>query len=566
MDAKLKEDLFRRYVTLLERRLEGGGDYAGTRSAPEGHRGRHKDSEALLSTATALLGAYQPDPGQRFRMVRYYEVVENSLRCQRGGNIKSLERAFHTLETICTNLLLFPWKKEFRCIKTFTGPYVYHLQSAISDGELRTLMRTIGYASDHDSQFHLQEHPGGAAHLRQLAFELFLAQAECRLLGEVVALARGSASEMEALELRRGCRDDAAGCAEALRRRDSLGADMARLSVRPLDIERPHGHHLRRGSRPSKSVDVTDGAGHWHAAMSKPVLKASLSLRKEPLFVDAEEDMKDEILRPCTSASLFSVAAPPSYSPVADFFPIQSPPPADAYTSYHLSSLDEIDLYTERGVATGRQTPSRPPSREPRDARDAWLLKAHSSHAKCQGCGLGCSPAASCQRCDVTLCPACHDVEPSPCCGPQDYHPKSPRPLDGYIPVKEKLSVYSSTHSHLHPLTLTHSHSHPHPQMAEKPLMSTKLFASKSVALTTPKGVGGGGGVIDRLSIGGSRCGFCNKPGASHTCVNCSKVSCDTCMGLYAKDICTRKNPQHSFVPNHQLNFKSGTISHLVYR
>ncbi|XP_037335148.2 spermatogenesis-associated protein 2 [Pungitius pungitius] len=565
MDAKLKEDLFRRYVTLLERRLEVGGEYAANGSAPAGgDRGRHKDSEALLSTATALLGAYQPDPGQRFRMVRFYEVVESSLRCQRGGSIKSLERAYNTLETICTNLLLFPWKKEFRCIKTFTGPYVYHLQSAISDGELRTLMRTIGYACDHDAQFRLQEHPGGSNHLRQLAFELFLAQAECRLLGEVVALARGSASELEALELRRGCRDDAAGCAEALRRRDSLGADMSRLSVRPPDIERPHGHHLRRGSRPSKSVDVTDGAGHWHAAMTKPVLKASLSLRKEPLFVDAEEDMKDEIIRPCTSASLFSVAAAPSYSPVADFFPIQSPPPPDAYTSYHLSSLDEIDLYTERGVgAGGRQTPSRPPSREPRDARDAWLLKAHGG-VKCQGCGLGCSSVAACPRCDTVLCPACHDVDPSPCCGLQDYHAKPPRPLDGYIPVKEKLSVYSNAQSHLHPhpLTLTHSHSHPHPhpQMAEKPLMSAKLFASKSVALTTPKGGG------ERLSLGGSRCGFCNKPAASHTCVNCSKVSCDSCMGLYGKDICTRKNPQHSFVPNHQLNFKSGTMSHMVYR
>uniref|UniRef100_A0A3B5LS33 Spermatogenesis associated 2 n=1 Tax=Xiphophorus couchianus TaxID=32473 RepID=A0A3B5LS33_9TELE len=523
MDAKLREDLFRRYVTALERRPEGG--YTGTGSTLEGDRSRHKDSEALLSTSTALLGAYQPDPGQRFRMVRFYEMVENSLRCQRGGNLKSLERAFHTLETICTNLLLFPWKKEFRCIKTFTGPYVYHLQSAISDAELRTLMRTIGYTCEHDSQFRLLDHPGDSSHLRQLAFELFLAQAECRLLGEVVAL--------------------------ALRRRDSLGADIARLSVRPLDIERPYAHHLRRGSRPSKSVDVTDGAGHWHPAVNKPILKASLSLRKEPLFVDTEEDMKDEII-----------------SPVADFFPMQSPPPVDPYTSYHMSSLDDIDLYTERGgVGTGgRQTPSRPPSREPRDARDGWLLKAHGS-VKCQGCGLGCSTMASCQRCDMILCSACHDIDPSPCCGLQDYHSKSPRPLDGYIPVKEKLSVYSNAqphpHLHPHPLTLTHSHSHPHPhpQMLEKPLMPTKLFPSKSVAMTTPKA-----GSTERISIGGSRCGFCNKPGASHTCVNCSKVSCDSCMGLYAKDVCTRKNPQHNFVPNHQLNFKSGTISHLVYR
>lgn len=115
MDAKLREDLFRRYVTALEKRLEGG--YTGNGTTLDRDKNRHKESEALLSTATALLGAYQPDPGQRFRMVRFYEMVENSLRCQRGGSLKSLERAFQTLETICTNLLLFPWKKEFRCIK-----------------------------------------------------------------------------------------------------------------------------------------------------------------------------------------------------------------------------------------------------------------------------------------------------------------------------------------------------------------------------------------------------------------------------------------------------------------
>lgn len=117
MDAKLKEDLFRRYVTALEKRLEEVGGSTATRITLNGDKGRNKDSEALLSTATALLGAYQPDPGQRFRMVRFYEVVENSLRCQRGCNLKTLERAFNTLETICTNLLLFPWKKEFKCIK-----------------------------------------------------------------------------------------------------------------------------------------------------------------------------------------------------------------------------------------------------------------------------------------------------------------------------------------------------------------------------------------------------------------------------------------------------------------
>lgn len=110
MDAKLKEDVFRRYLTALENQDEAHVERRKKKNW-------HKDLEALLSIATALLGAYQPDPDQRFWMVPFYEVVENSLRCQKGATLKSLEKAFHTLETICTNLLLYPWKKEFRCIK-----------------------------------------------------------------------------------------------------------------------------------------------------------------------------------------------------------------------------------------------------------------------------------------------------------------------------------------------------------------------------------------------------------------------------------------------------------------
>lgn len=519
-------------------------------------------------------------------------------------------------------------------LQTFTGPYVYQLQSAMCEQDLRWLLRSMGYTrSEQETQYTVAREapPAGSQHLRQLAFELLLAQAECRLLAEVVALSRGAANELEALELRKASREDAAGCAEALRRRDSLTPiDLSRLSLRPIEtVERAatphhhihHHHQLRRSSRPSKSVDVTDSAGHWHPAGSKPVLRTSLSLRKEPLFVDAEEEeARDEILTRSNvvpTATLFSLASTPSYSPssssssitasvvasAADFFPIQSPPPPSepSYSSYHLSSLDEVDLYTERGG--GRQTPSsasssRPPSREP---RDGWLLKAHGG-AKCQGCGLGCSVLSSCQHCDTVLCSSCLACEPTPCCGYQDYPipnhkatttvpPQLSRPLDGYLPAKEKLSVYSNAHTHSHPhmhthphahhvLPLTHAHMHPHPhphplshthsQLLDKPpLGSTKLYPSKPVAMVTTSGGPAGVSVGERLSsIGGSssRCGFCNKPGAAHTCVNCSKVSCDSCMGLYGGDACTRKTPHHSFLPNHQLNYKSSTISHLVYR
>lgn len=109
MDSKLREDLLKKYVQSLECRLEVGG----------GRGGQHQGVEeaGLCSAATALLSLHQVDPAHRFQLVRFYEVSENALRTLRSSSLQALETAFNTLETICTNLLLYPWKKEFRCIK-----------------------------------------------------------------------------------------------------------------------------------------------------------------------------------------------------------------------------------------------------------------------------------------------------------------------------------------------------------------------------------------------------------------------------------------------------------------
>lgn len=517
----------KKYVQSLECRLEVGG----------GRGGQHQGvgEAGLCSAATALLSLHQVDPAHRFQLVRFYEVSENALRTLRSSSLQALETAFNTLETICTNLLLYPWKKEFRCIKTFTGPYVYCLQSALCDSDLRSLLRSMGYSRDQELQFHAREPSGGIAQLRQMAFELFLAQMECRLLKELVAQAGGGSLDMEveAVEIRRVSREDARGCADTLRRREALTGEVSRLTVRRPECER--AYLKQRAGRPYKSVDVTDGAGHWQPSR-KPVLMTTLSLRKETLFVDAEEDQQDEIIRP--TPSLLS-ATGPAYSPVADFFPVTSaptePPPLSSYSSYHLSSLDEIDLYTDRGG--GCRLPSKQQSRDPRDNWGAKSPAASSVNVKCQGCGVGSTSVIACQKCDMILCPSCHAGEHSPCCGLQDF-PKVSRPSEGYLSGKEKLYVYSSTPTQS--------------QLPDKPQSNSKLLPSKVSTASS--------------SSNGSRCGFCNKPGASHTCLQCSKVSCDSCMTLYAKDSCGRKNTPHNFVPNNHLNYKCSSISHLVYR
>lgn len=406
---------------------------------------------------------------------------------------------------------------------------MYYLQGALCEADLRSLLLLMGYSREQELQFQAREQLGEPAHLRQLAFELFLARAECQLLAEAVALVGvGGASEAEAVEARRAGREGA-GPGDG-----SLAGEESRLSLRPVERDSGRGC-LRRGgagARPSRSVDVTDGAGSWQPPPSRPILRASLSLRKEPLYTDVQDDLKDEIPHPALSPALFS--APSSApSPLVEVYPCP------------LSSLDDVDLYTECGVY--RYALPRPPSREP---RDNWGPKPLSS-SKCQGCGRGYPSLASCHRCHLILCSSCHAQDPSPCCG---CPATSPRPIDSYLPAKEKqqLSVFSSTHSH----SLSNSHSHilSHSPLPEKPLTVSKLYPSKP--LVTLGSTGGGG----------SRCGFCNKPAASHTCVSCSKVSCDSCMGLYARETCSRKNVQHTFISNHQLNYKTSTNAHTLYR
>ncbi|KAG9329254.1 hypothetical protein JZ751_006336 [Albula glossodonta] len=205
MEGKaVRDDLFRKYAQSLELRAEeAAGDGSGGEQAGQG-----AELEAeLLSEARALLDACQGDPGQRFRMVRFYEEL----------------------------------------------------------------------------QFQARDHQGGPAHLRQLCFELFLARVECQLLAAVAASAGGGgASEVEAVEARRvgvGVRNGA------------LVGEVSRLSLR----ERDRGGALKRPAtvavtRPSRSVDVTDGEGSWQPPPSRPILRASLSLRKEPLYSDAQEE------------------------------------------------------------------------------------------------------------------------------------------------------------------------------------------------------------------------------------------------------------------------------------
>ncbi|XP_005074483.1 spermatogenesis-associated protein 2 [Mesocricetus auratus] len=515
MDTKYKDDLFRKYVQFHESKV----DTTPGKQQPGG-------DEYLRVAAATLLSLHKVDPLQRFRLIRFYEVVESSLRSLSGSSLSALHCAFSMLETVAINLFLFPWKKEFRSIKTYTGPFVYYVKSTLLEEDIRAILRFMGYEPELGTAYKLKELVE-SLQVKMVSFELFLATVECeQMLGIHSKVKDKGYSELDVVTERKGSTEDAHGCSDALRRRaesrEHLTTSMARVALQKSASERAaKDYYKTRVTKPSRSVDAYDSYWEGRKLSSKV---SSLGLRKDPLAMAVGDDLKDEIIRP--SPSLLTMSSSPHGSP--------DDPPSISHVnglgllrSTYFSTQDDVDLYTdsEPRATYRRQDALRP---------DVWLVKndAHSIYhkrspptkesalSKCQNCGLPCS-SSLCQRCDSLLgCPSASK---------SSAFPSKASAHDSLVhgaPVREKYVGQTQGFDRLPPV-----HSKPKPS-------------------TTAT----------------SRCGFCNRVGATNTCTQCSKVSCDACLGAYHYDPCCRKSELHKFMPNDQLNYKSTQFSHLVYR
>lgn len=512
MDAKYKDDLFRKYVQFHEGRADAA---PSQRPGGDGH---------LRAAACTLLSLHKVDPFHRFRLIQFYEAVESSLRSL-SSSLRALHCAFSVLETVAVNLFLYPWKKEFRSIKTYTGPFVYYVKSTLLEEDIRAILSYMGYVPELGTAYRLRELVE-TLQVKMVSFELFLAKVECEQMLEIHSQVKDKGySELDVLSERRSSAEDARGCSEALRRRaegrEHLTASMARVALQKSASERAAKDYYKpRVTKPSRSVDAYDS--YWESR--KPPLRASLSLRKEPVAADSGDDLKDEIIRP--SPSLLTMSSSPHGSP--DDLPTASPSNGlGLLRGTYFSAQEDVDLYTdsEPRAAYRRQDALRP---------DVWLVRndAHPAYhkrtpptkesalSKCQSCGLSCG-STLCQRCDSLLaCPSAS--KPSPFPGKAPAHDS----LAHGASLREKCSGQAQGLERL-----PHVHAKPKPS-----------------------------------GTATARCGFCNRPGATNTCTQCSKVSCDACLSAYHYDPCCRKGELHRFLPHSQLSYRCSPFSQLVYR
>ncbi|XP_068811867.1 uncharacterized protein [Struthio camelus] len=139
------------------------------------------DEAALKARARRLLGP------RRRGALDVCGVAERCRRARGGGGggggsvLRDLLKALEVLELLCVNLLLSPWRKEIKSLKTFTGNFVYYIQSVLPDDIVKTVLEKIGYIATTATEFSLVRKRNNEE-IKQTAFEIFLARTECETI------------------------------------------------------------------------------------------------------------------------------------------------------------------------------------------------------------------------------------------------------------------------------------------------------------------------------------------------------------------------------------------------
>ncbi|XP_067905288.1 spermatogenesis associated 2-like [Heterodontus francisci] len=152
---------------------------------PSGHDGICHDKELKrlikqqLIKRSADLVIFLPDDVAETVSKSLYKTVNYA------STLKLLIRAFELFELAAVNLFLYPWRNEFKTIKTFSGAYVHYLKPAIYHEDLVRIFEKMGYELMDNLQLEIKD-PPHSLDLIRLAFEFFVTRIECEILLEIV--------------------------------------------------------------------------------------------------------------------------------------------------------------------------------------------------------------------------------------------------------------------------------------------------------------------------------------------------------------------------------------------
>ncbi|NWV96089.1 SPA2L protein, partial [Machaerirhynchus nigripectus] len=146
-----------------------------------------------LQREPALLGALQEDA---------LALLARGLRDHPdpGLALQGLAGAFQLLELAAVNLYLFPWRREFGTIQTFSGAYVHLLRPALPEADLVRSLGRLGYEWQDRHHLAVARLPPGPA-LIAAAVGFLACRLECEILAELALWLRQPRAQ-ELLEAR----------------------------------------------------------------------------------------------------------------------------------------------------------------------------------------------------------------------------------------------------------------------------------------------------------------------------------------------------------------------------
>ncbi|NWT04319.1 SPA2L protein, partial [Mionectes macconnelli] len=167
---ELRQEFHQEYRRCLERELGPAGPCSDPAVA---ERLRQR-----LRREPALLGALQEDgPALVVRGLRGHPDP--------GLALRGLAGAFWLLELAALNLYLFPWRREFGTIQTFSGAFVHLLRPALPEADLLRSLRRLGYEQRDQHHLAMTQPPPGPV-LIEAAAGFLCCRLECEILGELV--------------------------------------------------------------------------------------------------------------------------------------------------------------------------------------------------------------------------------------------------------------------------------------------------------------------------------------------------------------------------------------------
>ncbi|KAG1936983.1 spermatogenesis-associated protein [Pimephales promelas] len=176
-NKKTQNGLINRYQTNLERRIEKGDQSLVCRD-----EGLCKEVEVLLcnNNAQKIHTLHGLDP---------LTVMEKSLHefPSKTGQmgLEKLAKAFEVLELASLNLYVFPWRREYRLVKTFSSMFTHLIKPALTLQQAKELFALLGYQpsiSNEDEELALNSKPAPSDFILALACGFFTARMECQLL------------------------------------------------------------------------------------------------------------------------------------------------------------------------------------------------------------------------------------------------------------------------------------------------------------------------------------------------------------------------------------------------